>query len=257
MNGMALHGGVIPFSGTFLVFADYCRPSLRLAALMGIRVIHVMTHDSIGVGEDGPTHQPVEHLAALRAIPNLYVFRPADQVETLECWDAALRLEESPSVLALTRQNLPALRLKSERGNLCKSGAYELSPASGEALVSLFASGSEVSLCIEAQAALEKQGVPARVVSVPCMDLLYDQPESYRDRVIGRAPVKLACEAAIRLGWDEIIGTGGLFVGMTGFGASAPYKELYKRFGITTEAIVDAALKALPSQAADKKVAAN
>ncbi len=257
MNGMALHGGVIPFSGTFLVFADYCRPSLRLAALMGIRVIHVMTHDSIGVGEDGPTHQPVEHLAALRAIPNLYVFRPADQVETAECWDAALRLEESPSVLALTRQNLPAVRLKNEKGNLCKQGAYELSPASGEALVSLFASGSEVSLCIAAQAALEQQGVPTRVVSVPCMDLFFDQPESVRERVIGMAPVKIACEAAIRMGWDEIIGEHGHFIGMTGFGASAPYKELYKRFGITAEAIVEAATKSLPAQAAAKKTAAH
>ncbi|MBX3534965.1 MAG: transketolase [Xanthobacteraceae bacterium] len=245
MNGMALHGGIIPFSGTFLVFADYCRPSLRLAALMGIRVVHVMTHDSIGVGEDGPTHQPVEHLAALRAIPNLYVFRPADQVETAECWDAALRLEESPSVLALTRQNLPELRLKNEKGNLCKQGAYELSPASGEAKVSLFASGSEVSLCVAAQAALEKQGVPTRVVSVPCMDLFFDQPESVRERVIGKAPVKIACEAAIRMGWDEIVGADGGFVGMTGFGASAPYKELYKRFGITAESLVEAATKAL------------
>ncbi|MBS4083350.1 MAG: transketolase [Rhizobiales bacterium] len=257
MNGMALHGGVIPFSGTFLVFADYCRPSLRLAALMGTRVIHVMTHDSIGVGEDGPTHQPVEHLAALRSIPNLYVFRPADQVETAECWDAALRLDQSPSVLALTRQNLPALRLKNEKGNLCKQGAYELSPASGDAKVSLFASGSEVSLCVEAQKQLEKNGVPTRVVSVPCMDLFFDQPESVRERVIGTAPVKIACEAAIRMGWDEIVGSDGKFVGMTGFGASAPYKDLYKRFGITVEAIVEAATKALPSQAAAKKSAAN
>lgn len=245
MNGMALHGGIIPFSGTFLVFADYCRPSLRLAALMGLRVIHVMTHDSIGVGEDGPTHQPVEHLAALRAIPNLYVFRPADQVETAECWDAALRLEESPSVLALTRQNLPELRLKNEKGNLCKQGAYELVPASREAKVSLFASGSEVSLCVAAQAALEKQGIPTRVVSVPCMDLFFDQPESVRERVIGNAQVKIACEAAIRMGWDEIVGADGGFVGMTGFGASAPYKELYKRFGITVDGIVEAATKAL------------
>jgi transketolase len=257
MNGMALHGGVIPFSGTFLVFADYCRPSLRLAALMGTRVIHVMTHDSIGVGEDGPTHQPVEHLAALRSIPNLYVFRPADQVETAECWDAALRLDQSPSVLALTRQNLPALRLKNEKGNLCKQGAYELSPASGDAKVSLFASGSEVSLCVEAQKQLEKHGVPTRVVSVPCMDLFFDQPESVRERVIGTAPVKIACEAAIRMGWDEVVGSDGKFVGMTGFGASAPYKDLYKRFGITVEAIVEAATKALPSQAAAKKSAAN
>ncbi|HRF09338.1 MAG TPA: transketolase [Xanthobacteraceae bacterium] len=255
MNGMALHGGVIPFSGTFLVFADYCRPSLRLAALMGVRVIHVMTHDSIGVGEDGPTHQPVEHLAALRAIPNLYVFRPADQVETAECWDAALRMQQSPSVLALTRQNLPLLRLKNEKGNPCKQGAYELIPASGEAVVSLFASGSEVSLCAEAQAALEKQGVPTRVVSVPCMDLFFDQPETYRDKIIGNAPVKIACEAAIRMGWNAIVGERGHFIGMNGFGASAPYKELYKRFGITTEAIVETATNALPVTAAAKNTA--
>jgi transketolase len=206
-----------------------------------------MTHDSIGVGEDGPTHQPVEHLAALRAIPNLYLFRPADQVETAECWDAALRLQQSPSVLALTRQNLPTLRLKNEKGNPCKQGAYELSPASGEALVSLFASGSEVSLCIAAQAALEKQGVPTRVVSVPCMDLFFDQPETYRDKIIGTAPVKIACEAAIRMGWNAIVGERGHFIGMNGFGASAPYKELYQRFGITTEAIVETATNALPA----------
>jgi transketolase len=248
MNGMALHGGVIPFSGTFLVFADYCRPSLRLAALMGIRVVHVMTHDSIGVGEDGPTHQPVEHLAALRAIPNLYLFRPADQVETAECWDAALRLEQAPSVLALTRQNLPALRLKNDNGNPCRQGAYELSPASRDAVVSLFASGSEVSLCIAAQAELEKEGIPTRVVSVPCMDLFFDQPESYRTKIIGNAPARVACEAAIRMGWDAIIGTDGRFVGMTGFGASAPYKELYESFGITAAALVEQAKQALAGE---------
>jgi transketolase len=245
MNGMSLHGGVIPFSGTFLVFSDYCRPSLRLAALMEQRVIHVMTHDSIGVGEDGPTHQPVEHLAALRAIPNLNLFRPADLTETVECWQASLDNAMGPSVLALTRQNLPAVRKKVTDENLSAKGAYELSPASGKAEVSLFGSGSEISLCMEAQAELEKQGIPARVVSVPCMDLFYQQPAAYRAQVIGSAPARVAVEAAIRMGWDEIIGTDGAFVGMTGFGTSAPYKDAYKYFGITTEAVVAAALERL------------
>lgn len=245
MNGMALHGGLIPFSGTFLVFSDYCRPSIRLAALMGTRVIHVMTHDSIGLGEDGPTHQPVEHLAALRAIPNVNVFRPADLTETAECWQHAVENAEGPSVLALTRQNLPQLRTSFEEKNLSARGAYELSPAKGKAQVSLFASGSEVSLCMSAKAELEKQGIAARVVSVPCLDLFLAQDANYRASVIGDAPVNIGCEAAIRMGWDEIIGSGGVFVGMTGFGASAPYKDLYRHFGITTEAIVAAAIAAL------------
>ena len=241
MNGMALHGGLIPFSGTFLVFSDYCRPSIRLAALMGARVIHVMTHDSIGLGEDGPTHQPVEHLAALRAIPNVNVFRPADVTETAECWQLAVENANGPSVLALTRQNLPELRTSFEEKNLSARGAYELSPAKGKAQVSLFASGSEVSLCMNAKAELEKQGIATRVVSVPCMDIFLAQDAAYRASVVGDAPVKLACEAAIRMGWDEVIGSGGLFVGMAGFGASAPYKDLYRHFGITAEAIVQAA----------------
>jgi transketolase len=245
MNGMSLHGGVIPFSGTFLAFSDYCRPSLRLAALMGKRVIHVMTHDSIGLGEDGPTHQPVEHLAALRAIPNFLVFRPADLTETVECWQAALEHADSPSVLALSRQNLPALRLRFVEENMCARGAYELSPASAKAEVSIFASGSEVSLAIAAQAELEKKAVPTRVVSVPCFELFRAQPAAYRHAVTGNAPANVAVEAAIRLGWDEIIGTDGAFVGMTGFGASAPYKDAYKHFGITAGAVVAAALKAL------------
>jgi transketolase len=248
MNGMALHGGVIPFSGTFLVFSDYCRPSIRLAALMGTRAIHVMTHDSIGLGEDGPTHQPVEHLAALRAIPNTNVFRPADLTETAECWQLAVENAEGPSVLALTRQNLPALRTSFEEKNLSARGAYEIAPAKGKADVALFASGSEVSLCIEAKAALEKQGISARVVSVPCLDLFFEQDANYRASVIGDAPVKLACEAAIRMGWDEVIGSDGLFVGMTGFGASAPYKDLYRHFGITADAIVAAATTALKNE---------
>ena len=247
MNGMALHGGVIPYSGTFLIFSDYCRPSIRLAALMGQRVIHVMTHDSIGLGEDGPTHQPVEHLAALRAIPNLHVFRPADLTETAECWQLALEHAKGPSVLALTRQNLPAVRRRYVEENLSARGAYELSPASGKAKVSIFASGSEISLAVAAQAELEKKGVPARVVLVPCFELFFAQPASYRHAVIGDAP-RVAVEAAIRQGWDPIIGTDGAFVGMTSFGASAPYKDVYKHFGITTEAVVEAAFGAIGNE---------
>ena len=245
MNGMALHGGVIPYSGTFLVFSDYCRPSIRLAALMGERVIHVMTHDSIGLGEDGPTHQPVEHLAALRAIPNLHVFRPCDTVETAECWELALRARKTPSVLALTRQNLPQLRLGAQPENRCAQGAYEISPAAGAARVSLFATGSEVSLAVDAQKLLATRGVPARVVSVPCFELFFAAPADVRRRVVGDAPVKIGIEAAVRQGWDAIIGSEAAFVGMSGFGASAPYKDLYNHFGITAEAVVEAALKRL------------
>ena len=241
VNGMALHGGYIPSDATFLVFTDYCRPSLRLSALMKLRTIHVMTHDSIGLGEDGPTHQPVEHLAALRAIPNLNVFRPADQTETVECWQLALEAKQTPSVLALTRQNLPAVRHSYQEANLCAKGAYELSPAKGKAQVSLFASGSEVEIAMEAQKLLENNGVNARVVSVPCMDLFLAQNEKTRASVIGSAPVKIAIEAAIRQGWDAIIGSDGGFVGMNSFGESAPYKKLYEHFGITPQAVADAA----------------
>jgi transketolase len=245
MNGMALHGGVIPFSGTFLVFSDYSRPAIRLAALMGERVIHVLTHDSIGLGEDGPTHQPVEHMAALRAIPNLLVFRPCDPVETLECWEIALRSTDAPSALALTRQNLPQLRKEAPGENKCAQGAYEIVPAQGEALVSIFASGSEVSIAAEAAKLLAAKGVAARVVSVPCFELLSAAPEGARRAAIGRAKVNIAVEAGIRQGWDAIIGSDGIFIGMTGFGGSAPYKDLYKQFGITPEAVADAALSRL------------
>jgi transketolase len=244
MNGMTLHRGVIPYSGTFLVFSDYCRPALRLAALMGERVIHVMTHDSIGLGEDGPTHQPVEHLAALRAIPNLLVFRPCDVVETVECWQLALEAK-GPSVIALTRQNLPQLRFGQEETNRCATGAYEIVPADGLARVSLFATGSEVAIAVEARKFLRAKGVAARVVSVPCFELFLAAPEEQRREIIGDAPVKVGVEAAIRQGWDAIIGSDGAFVGMNGFGASAPYKELYKQFGITPEAIAQAALSKL------------
>ena len=243
MNGMSLHGGIIPYSGTFLVFSDYCRPAIRLAALAGMRVIHVMTHDSIGLGEDGPTHQPVEHLAALRAIPNLYVFRPCDAVETVECWELALQNAHGPSVLALTRQNLPQLRLGYDNGNRCAAGAYEIAPAEKkEPEVSLFATGSEVAIAVEARKLLHERGVAARVVSVPCFELFRALPAAERQKVLGTAKVKVAVEAAIRQGWDEIIGSDGVFVGMTSFGASAPAKELYKHFGITPQKVAEAAL---------------
>ncbi|HWU61165.1 MAG TPA: transketolase C-terminal domain-containing protein, partial [Ensifer sp.] len=240
MNGIALHGGLIPYAGGFLIFSDYCRPSIRLAALMGIRVIHVLTHDSIGLGEDGPTHQPVEQMAALRAIPNLMMFRPADATETAECWQIALETQDRPSGIALTRQNLMAVRTEMSQKNLSALGAYELVPAK-DAKVSIFASGSEVEIAVLAAKALGEKGIAARVVSVPCFELFAEQPEDYRNAVIGTAPVKIGVEAAIRQGWDEIIGSHGTFIGMKSFGASGPYKELYKHFGITVEAVVAAA----------------
>ncbi len=243
-NGIAVHGGFIPSGASFLCFTDYCRPSLRIAALSGIRVVHVFTHDSIGLGEDGPTHQPVEHLAALRAMPNLYTWRPADSVETVEVWQAALEKARSPSIIVLTRQALPPLRKTHVADNLSARGAYELSPAEGTAQVSIFASGSEVSLAVAAQGLLKQQGIAARVVSVPCMDAFFDQPADYRKSVIGSAPVRVGVEAAVRQGWDAIIGDGP-FIGMTGYGGSAPYKQLYKHFGITPEAVAEAAAKAL------------
>ena len=246
MNGMSLHGGIIPYSGTFLVFSDYCRPAIRLAALTGVRVIHVMTHDSIGLGEDGPTHQPVEHLAALRAIPNLFVFRPCDAVETVECWQLALQNADAPSVLALTRQNLQQLRLGYDDNNRCAAGAYEIAAAENKAAeVSLFATGSEVAIAVEARKLLNERGVAARVVSVPCFELFRALPAAEREKVLGAAKVKVAVEAAVRQGWDEIIGSDGVFVGMTSFGASAPAKDLYKHFGITPEKVADAALAKL------------
>jgi len=245
-NGIAIHGGFIPSGASFFCFTDYCRPSLRLSALMGIRVVNVFTHDSIGLGEDGPTHQPVEHLAAMRAMPNFYMWRPADSVETVECWQAALEREHSPSILALTRQGLPALRLTHVAENLCARGGYEISPASGQAEVSIFASGSEVSLAVAAQAQLKEKGVAARVVSMPCFPAFFEQPEDYRRSVIGSAKVKVGVEAAVRFGWDAIIGDGP-FIGMKSFGESGPYKAVYQHFGITPEAVVEAALGQLRS----------
>ena len=248
MNGMALHGGVIPFSGTFLVFSDYSRPAIRLGALMGVRVIHVMTHDSIGLGEDGPTHQPVEHLAALRAMPNLLVFRPADAVETAECWKAALSERKTPSVMALSRQKTAAVRTSG--GDLALRGAYELAPAEGEARASLFATGTEVAIAMAARERLQAQGVATRVVSAPCWELFDRQEAAYRAAVIGKAPVRVAVEAAVRQGWERFIGEDGGFVGMHGFGASAPSERLYQEFAITPDAVVAAVKARLPEQLA-------
>ncbi len=242
MNGMALHGGLIPYAGTFLVFTDYARPAIRLSALMGQRAIYVMTHDSIGLGEDGPTHQPVEHLAALRAMPNLNVFRPCDAIETAECWELALQARKSPSVLALTRQGLPTLRTVHSDENVCARGAYLLSETDRERQVTLLASGSEVSIAVEAQALLRQADIAAAVVSMPCWELFERQPDDYRAAVLGDAP-RVACEAASGFGWSRWTGEGGDFVGMQGFGASAPAAHLYEHFGITAEAVAGAARK--------------
>ena len=241
MNGMALHGGVIPYGGTFLVFTDYCRPSIRLSALMQQRVIYVMTHDSIGLGEDGPTHQPVEHLAAMRVIPNLAVYRPCDAVETAECWQLALKDETRPSVLALTRQKLKPARIAYSEENLCAKGAYDIAPSDKPATVVIFASGSEVEIAIAAKALLDQAGKPARVVSVPSMENFERQDAAYKAKVLGAEKTRIAIEAGVRTGWDRFIGVEGTFIGMTGFGASGPAELLYKHFGITAEAVVKAA----------------
>lgn len=240
MNGMALHGGVIPYSGLFMVFLDYCRPSVRLAALMEIQTIYVATHDSIGVGEDGPTHQPVEHLASLRAIPNCYTYRPADALEVAECYEIALQNKTAPAIMALTRQGVPALRDDASK-NMCERGAYIIRPGKGADDIVLLATGSEVHLAVEAADRLEAEGVSARVVSIPCMDIFLEQDEKYIRSVIGKDLPKIAVEAGIRQGWDGLIGRDGGFVGMSSFGASAPGGELFKHFGITTDAIVDLA----------------
>ena len=245
MNGIALHGGFIPFSGTFLVFADYMRPAIRLAALMGQRVIHVLTHDSIGLGEDGPTHQPVETLAGLRAIPNLHVFRPADGVETAECWALALTRTDGPSAMALTRQGVPTLRGAAGE-NLSARGAYVLAEAEGGARqVTLLGTGSEVSIAMAARDALQAEGVPTAVVSMPCWEIFDAQDAAYRQKVLGKGTVRVAVEAAVEMGWHRYIGEDGGFVGMRGFGASAPAGALYEHFGITAKAVAEAARQRL------------
>ena len=240
MNGMSLHGGLKPYGGTFLAFADYCRPAIRLSALMEQPVVYVMTHDSIGLGEDGPTHQPVEHLASLRVMPNVNVFRPADAVETAEAWEIAISDPKTPSVLALSRQGLPTLRTEHDEENRTKRGAYVLRAAEGTRDVTLMASGSEVEIALAAADLLADQGIGAAVVSVPCMELFAAQEAGYRAEVLGAAP-RVGVEAAVRSSWEALVGDAGGFVGMTGFGASAPAEDLYRNFGITAEAVAETA----------------
>ncbi|BEV45209.1 transketolase [Afipia carboxidovorans] len=244
MNGIALHGGFIPYGGTFLSFADYSRPAIRLAALMGIRVIHVMTHDSIGLGEDGPTHQPVEHLTALRAIPNLLVFRPADAIETLEAWQCALSEDARPSILCLSRQALPAFRDDADGQNKVALGGYVVTEPEGVRDVTLIATGSEVSIALEASRLLAAENIRAAVVSSPCFELFLEQPADYRASVLGNAP-RIGIEAAVQGDWSRWIGDAGEFIGMTGFGASAPASVLYREFNITVPAVADAARRAI------------
>ena len=247
MNGMALHGGMRPYGGTFMCFTDYARPAMRLAALMQIPTVFVMTHDSIGLGEDGPTHQPVEHLAISRATPNTYVFRPADTVETAEAWEIALTSKETPSVLSLTRQGLSTVRLEHKNKNLTEQGAYVLADAEGKRQVILIATGSEVEIALQARDLLQDQGIGTRVVSMPCMELFAEQDEAYRRRVLPAGPVRVGVEAAVRQGWDRwLTGERGKwnkadFVGMDRFGASAPAEELFEKFGITAQNVADKA----------------
>jgi transketolase len=243
MNGMALHGGIIPYSGTFLVFSDYLRPAVRLAALMRQRVIHVLTHDSIGLGEDGPTHQPVEHIASFRAMPNVHVFRPADAMETAECWELALRRADGPSLLALSRQNLPTLRTDTAE-NRSARGGYVLAEADGARQATLIATGSEVSLAMTARDTLQAAGIATAVVSLPCWELFAAQDDAYRASVLGGAP-RFGIEAAVGFGWEAWLGVDGVFIGMAGFGASAPADDLFKHFGITPDAVVQAVRKRL------------
>ena len=239
MNGMALHKGLIPYGGTFLVFTDYARPAIRLSAIMEQRVIYVMTHDSIGLGEDGPTHQPVEHLAALRAIPHLQVLRPADAVETLECWQIALETTDRPSILALSRQNLPPLRVDYVKENLSAKGGYKIA-GDDKADAVIFATGSEVSIAVEALKLLKEKRITAKVISVPSLERFEAQPEGYRTSVVGTPKARVAVEAGIGLSWNRLIGHRGMFVGMHSFGASAPAEQLYEYFGITPSHIVEA-----------------
>jgi transketolase len=241
MNGIALHGGFVPYGGTFLIFTDYCRPAIRLSALMQQRAIYVMTHDSIGLGEDGPTHQPVEHLASLRAIPNLNVYRPCDVVETAECWAASLETSSTPSVLSLSRQGLPCLRTEHTDENLSSKGGYVLAEAEAKRDVTLIASGSEVSIAMEARDQLKAEGVSAAVVSMPCLDKFEEQSQDYRDQVTQLETPVVVVEAAIEQSWGKYLGRNGKFVGMSTFGTSAPANELYEHFGITTQNVVNAA----------------
>lgn len=244
MNGMALHGGLVPYGGTFLVFSDYCRGAIRLSALMGQRVIYVMSHDSIGLGEDGPTHQPVEHLAALRAMPNLDVYRPADACETAECWQACLETTDNPTMMVLSRQGLPTIRTEYTKDNLCAKGGYVLSDSTNERHLTIIASGSEVEVALNAQAELQSSGINVAVVSMPCLDVFNRQAKDYQQSVLGTAP-RLVVEAGIEQSWGRILGDNGVFIGMNSFGASAPADELFAKFGITVDNVVAMVKKVL------------
>ena len=246
MNGMALHGGIIPYGGTFLVFSDYCRPAIRLSALMGVQVLYVMTHDSIGVGEDGPTHQPVEHLASLRAIPNLYLFRPADAVEVLECWDVALRITHAPSVFVLSRQGVKSIRSDYSDDNLSGRGAYILHDSEGNHRVTIMATGSEVAIALEGRDILQKQyHIGVRVVSIPCDRIFDAQGREYISNILGENVLKVAVEAACSMSWHKYIGDSGVFIGIDQFGASGKCEDLYAHFDITVEVLVNRVLEKL------------
>jgi transketolase len=251
MNGVALHGGLIPYGGTFLCFSDYCRPSIRLAAMMRTRTIFVMTHDSIGLGEDGPTHQPVEQLAALRAIPDLAVYRPGDPIETAECWELILDTPRQAALIALSRQPMPLLRREAGAENKSAKGAYVLLEAEGgERKLTILSAGSELHLAVEARAVLQKEGVPTAVVSMPCRLRFEQQDAAYKTSVLGTSRARVAVEAAVEMGWDRYIGLEGRFVGMHSFGESGKFAEVYKKFDITAEAVVRAAHETLAEIAA-------
>jgi transketolase len=245
MNGMALHGGIIPFGGTFLIFLDYCKPSLRLSAFMGLKVIYIFSHDSIGLGEDGPTHQPIEHLSHLRTIPNLNVFRPADTIETLECWEIALKSSTNPSVLVFSRQKLPFVTEIFSKKNMCRLGAYEIIQTKTIPKVTLIASGSEVQIAIDAQKKLENVNINSKVVSMPCQELFDKQSKEYREKIIDKKSIKISIEAGSIFGWEKYVGPNGISLGMKSFGKSAPYKKIYEHFNLTSNNIVKLTKKML------------
>ena len=245
MNGMALHGGIIPYGGTFLIFLDYCKPSLRLSAFMGLKVIYIFSHDSIGLGEDGPTHQPIEHLVHLRAIPNLNVFRPADTIETLECWEIALKSSANPSVIALSRQKLPFVTETFSKKNMSRLGAYEIIETKTVPEVTLIASGSEVQIAIDAKKKLENVNINSKVVSMPCQELFDKQSKEYREKIIDKESIKISIEAGSIIGWEKYVGPNGISLGMKSFGKSAPYKKIYEHFNLTSDNIVKLTRKIL------------
>jgi len=245
MNGMALHGGVLPYCGTFLIFLDYCKPSLRLSAFMGLKVIYIFSHDSIGLGEDGPTHQPIEHLVHLRAIPNLKVFRPADTIETLECWEIALKSSTNPSVIALTRQKLPFVTETFSKKNMSRLGAYEIIETKTIPEITLIASGSEVQIAIDAQKKLKNINISSKVVSMPCQELFDKQSKEYREKIIDKESIKISIEAGSIFGWEKYVGPNGISLGMKSFGKSAPYKKIYEHFNLTSDNIVKLTRKML------------